>query len=118
MFSRFRMAVFIKDKKAETVAEANLEYWVKSLGSMKCLHTDRGSEFLNSEMAGLCDYLGVKMTATAAFTPNANGINERNHAVVDTMMDFELSNKLNRKHSVHFFKEISPLKVYRDLEYN
>ena len=80
------MAAFIKDKNAETVAEAILEYWVKSLGSMKSLNTDSGSEFLNSEMSGLCEYLGVKMTAIAAFTPNANGINERNHGVVDTMM--------------------------------
>ena len=66
------MAAFIKDKNAETVAEAILEYWVKSLGSMKSLNTDSGSEFLNSEMSGLCEYLGVKMTAIAAFTPNAN----------------------------------------------
>ena len=27
------------------------------------------------------------MTATASMTPNANGVNERNHAVVDSMMD-------------------------------
>ena len=35
----------------------------------------------------MADYLQVKHTATAAFTPNANGLNERNHCIVDTMLE-------------------------------
>ena len=47
---------------------------------MKFLHTDRGREFLNEELTATAEYLQIKQTSTAAYSPNANGCNERNHA--------------------------------------
>ena len=38
-------------------------------------------------MAKICEYLGVRQTATPAKTPNANGINEKNHFLVDRFME-------------------------------
>ena len=34
----------------------------------------------------MAEYLGVKSTFTAAYSPNQNGVNERNHAICDRMM--------------------------------
>ena len=54
---------------------------------MKYLHVDRGREWMNSELQSFCHKFDVRLTATAALTPNANGICERQHAVCDRMMD-------------------------------
>ena len=89
MFSRLHMAEFIPNKEAETVAEAVLKIWISQpgLGPMEFLHSDRGGEFLNETLTKVAEYLQVKHTATASYTPNANGLNERNHYTVDTMLE-------------------------------
>ena len=87
VFSRFVMACFIKDKEQTTIAEAVLENWIKIFGRMQVILSDRGGEFQNEEIAKLCEYLDVKHVSTAAFSPNMNGCNERNHAVCDRMLE-------------------------------
>ena len=86
-FSRFKVAVFIPDKKSSTITEAIMLNWVKMFGPMKYLHVDRGREWMNKELQSFCHKFDIRLTATAAMTPNANGICERQHAVVDRMMD-------------------------------
>ena len=86
-FSRFKQAVFIPDKKAATVTEAILTNWVKLFGPMKYLHCDRGREWMNDCLQNFCFKFDIRLTATAALTPNANSLNERGHAIVDRMMD-------------------------------
>ena len=87
LFSRFKIGVFIPNKEKTTVAEAIINNWIKIFWPMETLHSDRGSEFLNDELSAVCDHLGVKMTATASRSPQANGINERNHFIVDRSME-------------------------------
>ena len=89
MFSRLHMAEFIANKEATTVAESVLKIWISQpgLGPMDFLHSDRGGEFLNETLEKVAEYLQVRHTDTAAYTPNANGLNERNHSVVDSMME-------------------------------
>ena len=86
-FTRFKMACFIKDKKATTVAEALFKHWIKWFGAPKILHSDRGKEFVNDELLKLCELHGTKVTNTAARTPNANGLCEKQHWWVDKMME-------------------------------
>ena len=86
-FSRFKQAVFIPDKKAATVTEAILTNWVKLFGPMVYLHCDRGREWLNDCLQSFCFKFDIRLTSTAALTPNANAICERGHAVCDRMMD-------------------------------
>ena len=86
MFSRFLLAVFVPNKQAETIGEAMLEKWVSVFGPPGTMHSDRGGEFLNEDLSLLCEYLNTKQTATAAYSPNQNGCNEANHAVVDRML--------------------------------
>ena len=87
VFSRFLAALFISDKNPATVGAGILEKWLNTFGRMNTLHSDRGGEFCSQELADIADYLGVRSTFTAAYSPNQNGLNERNHAVCDRMMD-------------------------------
>ena len=41
-FTRFKAAVYIKDKKATTITEAICKEWIKLFGPMKYTLTDRG----------------------------------------------------------------------------
>ena len=47
--------------------------------TMEVLHKYGGQEFNNEELAAVPEYLGVKQTTTAAYSPYQNGKNERNH---------------------------------------
>ena len=91
---------------------------------METLHTDRGNEFLNQVLTKVAEYLQIKQTSTAAYTPNANGINERNHSVVDTMMskmlsadpemkkDIALAWCMNAKNTLLNHKGFSPAQIH------
>ena len=87
MFSRFLVALFIPDKNPATVGVGILEKWLNTFGRMNTVHSDRGGEFCSQELSDIADYLGVRSTFTAAYSPNQNGLNERNHAICDRMMD-------------------------------
>ena len=56
------------------------------MGLMNFIHSDRGGEFCCEELTEIAEYLGVRSTFTAAYSPNQNGTNERNHAIVDNMI--------------------------------
>ena len=86
-FTRFKAAVYIKDKKATTITEAICKEWIKLFGPKKYILTDRGKEWLNQELQHFCHFNDIRMTMTASYTPNANGIVERNHACVDRMIE-------------------------------
>ena len=90
---------------------------------METIHSDRGGEFTNKELTELAEYLNVKQTATAAASPNQNGMNERNHAVVDRMMtkmmdadklmkpEVALCWSLNAKNSLQNYQGFSPFQL-------
>ena len=86
-FSRFIRACFIKDKRAETVTNAVWELWIEFFGPMGTLHSDLGREFVNDEMAKLCEKFDMKQTTTATQSAHQNGRCERNHALCDRMID-------------------------------
>ena len=86
-FSRWKMAVYIPDKKGTTVTEAICKEWIKYFGPMKYLQADRGKEWLNKELQSFCHFNDIKFTTTASFTPNANSLCERGHAICDRMLE-------------------------------
>ena len=86
MHSRLTVGAFIPSKKPECIVEALLNDWIPYYGSMRGLHSDIGGEMSNEVMDDLAANLTIKLTTTAAYSPHQNGLNERNHAVVDTMM--------------------------------
>ena len=122
-FSRFTAGTFISNKMASTIGEAILYNWIKIFGRMDMLHSDRGREFVNDELTAICEYLDVKITATAGYSPNMNGCNERNHAVVDRMVEkimfadpsikpeVALSWALAAKNSLESYQGFSPSQI-------
>ena len=86
MFSRLTSGSFIRNKNPDTIVDCILLNWVKHYGLMKSIHSDIGGEFSNNLMEEVANKLGVELTTTAAYSPQQNGINERNHAVVDMMV--------------------------------
>ena len=46
-------------------------------------YSDRGLEFINTEVISLCECNGIVLKNTSSFSPWQNGLNERNHSVVD-----------------------------------
>ena len=123
MHTRLTSGVFIPNKLPETVGKEVLNKWISVFCLMETLHSDRGGEFINKELTEVAEYLNVKQTSTAAASPNQNGCNERNHAVVDRMMskmmeadktlepEVALCWSLNDKNSLENYKGFSPFQL-------
>ena len=86
-FTRFKAAVFIKDKQSSTIAEKLVTEWIKLHGAPKYLMTDRGTEFRNGELRDLCQFHGIRFTSTASYSPHQNAYVERGHAVADRALE-------------------------------
>ena len=91
-FSRLTRAVIIKDKKPKTIVAGILKCWVLGNGigpgiPQKFLF-DNGGEFNNGEVLDLAEKHGMKMHGvTAAHSPFSNGLCEKNHEIVDRIME-------------------------------
>jgi transposase InsO family protein len=49
--------------------------------------TDNGGEFSNEKFKEVASIMGVNILTTAAESPFQNGMCERNHAIVDNMLE-------------------------------
>ena len=87
VFTKFKAARYIPNKRGETVTEALMLEWVKYFGPPKYIQSDRGKEFLNQHLETFCNIHGIRMTTTASYSPNSNGLVERGHATIDKMME-------------------------------
>ena len=86
MYSRLIAGSLIPTKEPSKVGEKIMEKWVSNFGRMDTIHSDRGGEFCCEELVAIAEYLGVRSSFTAAYSPYQNGINERNHAICDRMI--------------------------------
>ena len=57
-FNHFVVTVSIKSNNAETAIKTLLHHWIIKFGPHLYLVTDRGSEYVNKEMAHLCTLMG------------------------------------------------------------
>ena len=86
-FSRFTLGSIIPNKHPSYVVEAIMKNWIGAgFGIMDTIHSDRGGEFTAKDIEDVASNLNIKVTNTAALSPNQNGMCERNHAVVDSMI--------------------------------
>ena len=86
MYSRLTLGSFIANKKPESVINSIMNTWVASFGRMKGLHSDIGGEFSNELLDDVANKLDIKLTTTSSYSPHQNGLNERNHSIVDLMI--------------------------------
>ena len=91
MITRFTRAVFVENKRKETIVNKILDLWVTIFGSPTMFYSDGGGEFANEELKELGSHFGVLIKHTAAYSPWSDGLNERNHATVDFMLKKMLS---------------------------
>ena len=78
-FSRWPMAVPIRDMTAETVADAFAYGWVSAFGVPASITTDRGSQFSSATWRQLMDMWKIQSHYTTAYHPASNGLVERFH---------------------------------------
>ncbi|XP_032688865.1 uncharacterized protein LOC116852520 [Odontomachus brunneus] len=78
-FSRWPLAVPLKDMRADTVAKALVEHWVCLYGTPLRITSDQGTQFESSVFTSLAQLLGAKHIHTAPYHPQSNGLVERFH---------------------------------------
>ena len=78
-FTRWPVAVPLKDISAETVSEAFAYGWVASFGVPASITTDRGSQFSSAIWTQLLSSWDITSHFTTAYHPEANGLVERMH---------------------------------------
>ena len=71
-FSHFVVTVPIKSNNAKTAIKTLLHHWIVNFGPPKYLVTDRGSEYVNKEMAHLCTLMGIRHSPRTAYSPRTN----------------------------------------------
>ena len=82
-YTRYTCSVFIRNKKPDTIVHQVMLCWVANFGRPGKIWTDVGGEFNNDTMRQLGEAVGCKVETGAGYAAWMNGLNERNHAVVD-----------------------------------
>ena len=78
-FSRWPVAIPIKDIAVDSVVDAFAHGWVANFGVPSSITTDRGSQFLSATWSQLMSVWGIKSHTTTAYHPEANSMVERLH---------------------------------------
>jgi len=82
----------VKDKLPDTIIDALEKAWVNGRGigpgmPEKCFFCDNGGEFINDKMMEMAQRAGINIKKTSSYSPQQNGLNERNHGVADIMVE-------------------------------
>ena len=85
-FTKFCTAVEMKDKTAESVASAFINYWVRFFGPPKQLHSDEGTEVDSSLMQNICTLLEIRKSHTPIYNPKSDGTVERLNQSIGNMI--------------------------------
>ena len=86
MFTRFTIAKIIPDKTPDSVLKVLVNDWIKFWGSPSQILVDNGGEFVNAKMMAICETFSITFLTTGAYSPNQNGLCEKNHQLVDKMI--------------------------------
>ncbi len=88
-----------KSEAAQAV-RATISLWETQTGHrLKAVHTDRGTDYVNSELETYFSDKGVIHNTTAPYTPEQNGVAERfNHTLTKWVRSMLLDAKLESEH--------------------
>ena len=75
-----------RDIPAETVSKSILQEWIAVFGCPSIITTDRGSQFQSTLFDEFTKLLGVKHIKITAYHPCANGLIERFHRQLKTVL--------------------------------
>ena len=85
-YSRYVVAVPIRNKEAATVSKHLMDRYVSIFGTPAAIHSDQGKEFTASVFTDLMDKLQVGRTTTPAYNPQSNGNLERFHRTLNSII--------------------------------
>ena len=77
--TRWPAIVPISSITAESCIQAFTSTWVARFSVPDTLTSDRGSQFISSIWTGVCRELGITVSRTTSYNPQANGMIERFH---------------------------------------
>ena len=82
-FTCFTPSVFLKDKKPKTIINNMMSSWVANYGRPGKYWSDMSREFNNNVVRQMGEAVSCKMQTGAGYSAWMDGLNKRNHAVVD-----------------------------------
>ena len=85
-FTRWPEAQPIPDITANTVAQAFVHVWISRFGVPSTVTTDRGQQFESALWTSLMNLLGCKRIRTTSYHPIANGMIERFHRQLKSIL--------------------------------
>ena len=85
-FTRFVVAVPLRDKSAITVARAFIDNVVLKFGTPMSVLSDLGTEFQNQLWSEIFRLFGIQRLRTSAWNPSTNGRIERWHRTMNSML--------------------------------
>ena len=85
-FTKYVIAVPIRDKKATTVAKVLVERVILPFGSPNNILTDNGKEFENELWHEICRVLEINKQKTTTYHPACNGAIERWHRTMNSLL--------------------------------
>ena len=84
-FTKYLVAVPLRDKSALSVARALVRNVYLVYGAVELQITDQGREFCNEVMSNIAKMLGIQLSTTTAYRPSSNGVCERVHATLHSV---------------------------------
>ena len=124
LFTRFSKAAVIKSKERKVVVDSFINTWIAAgMGASNKVLVDNGGEFDNPELLEAMEQFNIEVCATGAYSPWSNGTCERNHAVVDMMvnkmleetpklkLDIALAHAINAKNSLQNHNGFAPIQL-------
>ena len=75
-YSRYLIAVPMRNKKAETIAHKFYDHVIAIFGSIKYLHSDRGTEICSGVMTQLTKLYGIIQTKSSGYHSHSSGLAE------------------------------------------
>ncbi|KAJ3640377.1 hypothetical protein Zmor_003679 [Zophobas morio] len=91
--SRYPECISIPDMRATTVAKAFVTQVITRHGAPHILLTDCGTQFISELFREVCKTLDIEKIQTSPYRPATNGVIERMHHVLKTMISHYLSDE-------------------------
>jgi transposase InsO family protein len=85
-YTRYLVAVPLRNKSAVTVANALVEHVFLPHGAHRSIVSDQGREFCNEVLDEVTRLLGVEKLRTSAYRASANGRVERVHRTMNALL--------------------------------
>ena len=103
-FIHFVVTIPIKCNNANTAVRTLLHHWIVKLGPPIYLVTDRGSDYINTDIAHLCTLMGMRHSPRLPYSPWTNELVEVQNKNLSTQIRLFLQNTpKNWAHQVHMF---------------